>query len=233
MKAVILAAGRGTRMGKLTKNTPKPLLKINKKPKLAYTVEQLPSEITEVVFIIGYLGEQIKNYFGNEYAHKNIHYIEQTKLNGTGGAVMLAKSIVGDSKFLVLMGDDLYLKSDLEKMLKYNFAALAYKSKNSSNYAISKTDSDGFLTEVIEVPHNEKSGYANTGAYMLSSEFFDWKLIPKQEGSDEYGLPQTLVKNKGDNKIKVIPTEKWFPIGDPQALEKSQNIIHEFTETNK
>ena len=228
MKAVILAAGRGTRMGELSKSTPKPLLKINGKPKLAYTVEQLPDEITEVVFIVGYLGEQIKNYFGSEYSNKKISYVEQTKLDGTGGAVMLAKSIIGNSKFLVLMGDDLYLKSDLEKMLKYDFAALAYKVEDTANYAISKTDDDGFLIEVIETPHNEKSGDANTGAYMLSPEFFDWKLIPKQEGSDEYGLPQTLAKNKGDNKIKVISTEKWFPIGDPQALEKSQEIIHEF-----
>lgn len=228
MKVVILAAGRGTRMGNLSKNTPKPLLEINGKPKLAYTIEQLPSEITEVIFIIGYLGNKIKKYFGNQYLNKKISYVEQIELNGTGGAVMLAKSIVGDSKFLVLMGDDLYLKSDLEKMLKYNFAALAYKAKDASNYAISRTDTDGFLIEVIEAPHNEKNGYANTGAYMLSPEFFDWELIPKQEGNDEYGLPQTLAKNKGDNKIKVISTEKWFPIGDPKALRKSQDIIHEF-----
>ncbi len=227
MKAVILAAGRGTRMGKLSEKTPKPLLEINGKPKLAYTIEQLPDKITEVIFVIGYLGEQIRNYFGNEYANKKINYIEQTNLNGTGGAVMTTKSKI-DTKFLVLMGDDLYLKTDLEKMLNYDFAALAYKTDDVSNYAISKIDKDGFLIEVVETPHNEKEGNANTGAYMLSPSFFDWTLVPKQEGSNEYGLPQTLAKNKGTNKIKVITTDKWFPIGNPQALEESQKVIHDF-----
>ena len=228
MKVVILAAGRGTRMKELSKNTPKPLLNINNKPKLAYTVEQLPDSIDEVVFVVGYLGNQIRDYFGDSYNDKKITYVEQNELNGTGGAVMLAKDVVGNSKFLVLMGDDLYFKKDLEKMFEYDFSALAYKVDDAKNYAVVKMDSEGYLENVIETPHNEISGFANTGAYVLSPEFFGWKLVPKSPGSAEFGLPQTLAENKGDIKIKVIKTDKWFPIGTPEALEEAHGIIDKF-----
>ena len=234
MKAVILAAGRGTRMGKLSEKTPKPLLEINNKPKLAYTVEQLPDEITEVIFVVGYLGQKIKDYFGTEFANKKITYVEQIELNGTGGAVMLTKNAVGKEKFLVLMGDDLYSKNDLREMLNYDFAALSFSEvEDISKCAVLKTDQKGFLTEIIEAPHNLNSGNANTGAYVLSPEFFDWQLVPKQEGSNEYGLPQTLTKNKGDNKVKVVSTKNWFPIGTPEALDEAKKVIHHFEKINK
>jgi len=67
MQCVILVAGRGTRMGKLTDSCPKPMLPIKGKPKLVYTLENLPEEIDEVILVIGYLGEQIRNFFGDEY----------------------------------------------------------------------------------------------------------------------------------------------------------------------
>ena len=234
MKAVILAAGRGTRMGKLSKKTPKPLLEINNRPKLAYTIEQLPNEIDEVIFVVGYLGQKIRDYFGDEFANKKISYVEQIELNGTGGAVMLTRDTVGEEKFLVLMGDDLYSKKDLKRMLDYDFAALSFSEvEDISKCAVLKTDSNGFLTEIIEAPHDLDNGNANTGAYVLSPEFFDWELVPKKEGSKEYGLPQTLTKNKGARKIKVVSTKNWFPIGTPEELEKAKKIIHYFEKLNK
>ncbi|KKQ79283.1 MAG: hypothetical protein UT03_C0063G0001, partial [Candidatus Moranbacteria bacterium GW2011_GWD2_38_7] len=64
MQIVILAAGRGTRMKDLTDNVPKPMLQINGKPILAYKLEALPEEIDEVIFVVGYFGNQIQQYFG-------------------------------------------------------------------------------------------------------------------------------------------------------------------------
>ena len=80
MQAIILAAGRGTRMGELTKETPKPMLKIKNKPILEYKLNALPEEITEVIFVIGYLGDAIKNYFGDFYNGRKIRYVIQKKI---------------------------------------------------------------------------------------------------------------------------------------------------------
>lgn len=117
MQCVILAAGRGVRMGELTDRVPKPMLTIQGKPKLAHTIEQLPQEVSEVILVIGYLGDQIRSFFGEEYDGRKIRYVEQPEFNGTGGAVDLVKNMV-NGKFLVVMGDDLYLKRDLEKLLQ-------------------------------------------------------------------------------------------------------------------
>lgn len=76
MHCVILVAGFGTRMGKLTENCPKPMLQINGRSKLAYSIEMLPDEITDVVIVVSYLKEQIIDFFGNEFNNRKIYYIE-------------------------------------------------------------------------------------------------------------------------------------------------------------
>ena len=225
MQAVILAAGRGERMGKLTENCPKPMLLIKNKPKLAWTLENLPEEISEVILIIGYLGEQIKNFFGEEYASRKIKYVEQKKLNGSAGAVRLAQSLV-KGKFLVSMGDDLYLKSDLEKMLKEDWAILVKEVLGAEQFGLVSQDKNGYLTSVVERPHNKKEGLINTGAYVLQPEFFQAKLVSISE--TEYGLPQTLVSMYSKYKTKLIKATKWQSVGSPEDLKLAKARIGEF-----
>jgi bifunctional UDP-N-acetylglucosamine pyrophosphorylase/glucosamine-1-phosphate N-acetyltransferase len=226
MKVIILAAGLGTRMKDLTKDTPKPMLPIQGKPKLAYTLEILPEEITEVIFIVGYLQEQIREFFGEEYAGKKIKYIVQEKLNGTAGAVALAKDEIGSEKVLVMMGDDLYNRKDLEKILQYEQALLAYETDEAEQFGLVDTDKDGYLTAVVEKPHNKTKGLVNTAAYVLSPEYFNTPLVAISE--TEFGLPQTLVKMYPEHKTKVVRTTKWLPIGSPEDLEIAQEKVKDF-----
>ena len=114
MQAIILAAGKGTRMGMLTKNIPKPMLKVAGKTLLEHKFDILPESIDEIIMVIGYLGEVIRDTYGNEYKGKKITYVLQDKMHGTGGAVWLCRDLIAD-KFLVLNGDDMYAKEDLEK----------------------------------------------------------------------------------------------------------------------
>ncbi len=78
MQAVILAAGRGTRMGALTEHTPKPMLLVNGRPVLEYIFDSLPEEIDEVIIVVGYLGSVIQKHFGGFYKGKKILYVEQS-----------------------------------------------------------------------------------------------------------------------------------------------------------
>src|SRR3989338_8673122 len=102
MQAVILAAWLGTRMGQLTKDTPKPLLKIADKTLLEHNLTALPDEIDEVVLVVGYLDDQIRNFVGKKFLGKKITYVHQEKLRGTGHALSMCKGVVRD-RFLVLM----------------------------------------------------------------------------------------------------------------------------------
>src|SRR3989338_1354344 len=118
MQVIILAAGRGTRFGKLTEKTPKSLLKVNGKPILEYTLSSLPSQIKEIHIVIGHLGNQIIGHFGNNYAGRKINYITSAELNGTGGAVWQARPFLKKGWFLVLNGDDIYWKNELTALVK-------------------------------------------------------------------------------------------------------------------
>lgn len=212
-------------MGKLTENTPKPMLPINGKPKLEHSLRMLPNAVTEIILIVGYLGEQIREYFGAEFLEKKIQYVEQEKLDGSGGAIHLVKDMV-EEKFLVLMGDDLYHKNDLERMLEHELAVLACELEDSSQFGVLETDKDGKLVKIIERPHAPEYTLVNTGAYMLNREFFEYPLVAISD--TEYGLPQTLVEMRDKHDIIVEQTKLWFPIGNSEALAEAQTRINEF-----
>ncbi|MGB5019027.1 MAG: sugar phosphate nucleotidyltransferase [Candidatus Moraniibacteriota bacterium] len=225
MQCVILAAGRGVRMGALTEQTPKPMLPIRGIPKLEYTLRALPVEVTEVVFIIGYLGEKIREHFGKSFDGRRITYVEQEKLNGSGGAMHLVKDVVR-GKFLVIMGDDLYRREDLEKLMQHDLAVLACEVEDSNPFGVLETDVDGKLLSIIERPHDGTVKLVNTGAYMLHENFFQYPLVSISE--TEYGLPQTLVSMRDQYTIAVEQTKTWFPIGTPEALAEAERVIEKF-----
>src|SRR3989344_7054333 len=113
MQAVILAAGRGVRMGEVSKVTPKPMLSVLGKNLIQHKIDILPKEIDEIVIVTRHLEEQIHGFFKDNYDGRKITYVTQEELNGTGGAVWQAKEKLGD-RFLVMMGDDIYIKKDIE-----------------------------------------------------------------------------------------------------------------------
>ncbi len=227
MQAVILAAGRGKRMLHLTDNIPKPMVKIDGKPILEHKLDILPKEVDEIIFIVGYYGECIMNYFGCCFKGKKIKYIFQKELNGTGGALHLAKGML-KNKFFVMNGDDFYHKQDLKKMLKHNFSILGFKVDNPSRFGVIKTDKKGNMIEVIEFPKDNKYKLVNTGAFVLNKKFFEYDLIPKKAGDRELGLPQTLAQMSKDHKIKVVKARAWYPIGNPEDLEKAEQELPKF-----
>src|SRR3990167_11171308 len=106
MQAVILAAGRGTRMVELTGEIPKPMLPVGGRPLLEYKLDAMPDEIDEVILVVGYQGSVIRKHFGERYGNKRIQYVEQKELNGTAGALWSAPPPF-PHRFLLLIGDDI------------------------------------------------------------------------------------------------------------------------------
>lgn len=226
MQAVILAAGKGTRMRPLTYDIPKPMLPVKGKPILEYTLAVLPNEIDEIIFIVNYLGEHIQDHFGMEYKGKKIHYVLQEELNGTAGAVHSCKHLIKD-EFLVINGDDLYRQVDIEKMLENGLSILAYEIENPQRFGVLKVDASGNLVDIIE----NKTGMLgkhliNTGTYKLNKKFFDYPMVLISE--TEFGLPQTMMQMVKDFPIKIVVTDSWFPIGFPEDLAAAEKIIDKF-----
>ena len=213
-------------MKKLTDKTPKPMLKVNGQSLLEHKIKMLPRKIDEIIFIVGYCAENITRHFGKEFDGRKITYVFQKKLNGTGGAIHLVKSIVGD-KFLVMYGDDLYSKKDIQKMLKHNLAILAREVDDPSQFGIIKKDKKGHIIDIVEKPKRSKDNLAATGVFVLNKKFFDYDLV-KGTG-DEYWLPQTLVKMADKHKIKLEKATFWHAISSPEDLIEAEKIIHKFS----
>src|SRR3989344_6109367 len=120
MDAVILAGGKGKRLGNLTNTLPKPLIKIGKKPLLEHQINLLKDYGFNKIWILsGYLGEKIKDYVGNGNKwNLSINHIVETKPLGTGGALkQLEKRIKKD--FLVFSGD-VILEMNLKRLIKFH-----------------------------------------------------------------------------------------------------------------
>jgi UDP-N-acetylglucosamine diphosphorylase / glucose-1-phosphate thymidylyltransferase / UDP-N-acetylgalactosamine diphosphorylase / glucosamine-1-phosphate N-acetyltransferase / galactosamine-1-phosphate N-acetyltransferase len=225
MQIVILAAGNGKRMGDITQKVPKPMIKLKGKPILEHKINALPKEINEVILVIGHLGNQIVDHFKDNFGGKKITYFFQEKLDGTGGALHLAKDTLKE-KFLVMMGDDLYHRSDIEKMLKHELAVLAHELNDTSRFGVLDIDKQGHVVDIIEKPENSENNLVNTGLYAMNKNFFEYNLIALQNG--EFGLPQTLVKMSDKHDIKFEKATLWHPIGFPEDLEKAEKILDKF-----
>lgn len=231
MQAVILAAGRGTRMGDLTKDCPKPMLKALGKNFLEYKIDALPEDIDEVIFVIGYLGDVIKNYFGDSFTNSSgrnfkITYINQEVLDGSMGSLAVCKEILKD-KFLVLMGDDIYDAESLREMIKYDNAILGIKNDNQTGGKI-LADNDGNLSGLKEGMMNSGTGteYVNCGAYTLDKTIFETDPVLVKVG--EYGLPHTIVSRVLSNpnyKVKVVETKNWINITSPESIKEAEEIL--------
>src|SRR3989344_5673683 len=208
MQAVILAAGLGTRMGELTKNTPKPLLKIADKTLLEHNLTAMPDEIDEGILVVGYLKEQIKSFVGPQFLGKKITYVAQKELRGTAHALSACKDVLRD-RFLVIMGDDLYYGKDLAELIRYPLSILVWEMKNDDlkdgRQAIVKINGNGEVLDIVERQPAPKGTLVNCGAYVLNTNFFDQPLVPAGNRTMEFGLPQTFMQMVKDGaKMNIV-----------------------------
>lgn len=228
MQAVILAAGKGTRMRELCHNCPKPMIQLSGKPLLEWRIESLPESIDEVILIVGYLQEQIKEYFGDEWQGRKITYITQDTLNGTGGAIMLLKPYL-TGNVLVTNGDDLYHPDDLKKLIdeaSEGGAVIGMTVNDAEKYGLLEVHSDGSLLAITERPHDKRVGIVNTGTYIITPRFFDFPLVPITE--TEYGLPQTLALVARKYPVVVTEATAWQPVGCPEDIPFGEEFIEKY-----
>lgn len=226
MQTVILASGRGKRMGHLTLDTPKPLLRVGGKNLLQHKIDILPEDINEIILVIGHLGDQIKSFFGTNYGGKKISYVYQPTLSGTGDALWQAQNILTD-RFMVMMGDDLYSAEDINSCLKHPWSILVKEVPFLQRGGRIILDQDNHLIDIIECQeHNLPNGLVNAGLYVLNKEIFNYPLV-KIPNVEEYGLPQTLIQATKDVDIKIVKSKEWIEMTSPEDIDKTELLFQE------
>ena len=219
MQVVILAAGRGTRMGTLTDSVPKPMLKFGAKNLIEHKLEALPPEVDEVILVVGYLADVIKNYFGERFGGRTIKYIYQDKLMGTAHSLWQAKDLLR-GRFLVLAGDDIYDGQDIVRALEAPDWSMMF-ARVPSLYCGGKAviDDQGHLIDIVEgTNHGGKPGLVYTSLCVLTTDIFEAMPV-KLADKEEYGLPQTILLFKERRPIKAILATTWRQITAPEDLQ--------------
>jgi len=222
MKAIILAAGRGLRLRPLTETTPKALIEINGRPLIELTLEALPDVVDEIIIVVHHLKDQIIDHLGDSFQNKPIRYVVQPKLNGTGSALHLLKDEL-DDQFLVVNGDDLYNQDDLTRLLDVESGMLVFETNGPAPSTIEADDIGCFLG-IRQNPDEDEPVLRNTGAYVLTPDFFDYPLEKiKVHGKVEYSLPHTFNHMVDECGLKVVKADFWMPVGTPEELEAANN----------
>lgn len=204
MKAMILAAGVGSRLDPLTRQTPKPMVPIVNKPVITHIIDDLKKHgITQIMVNLHYLGDVIADYLGDGSRFGiPITCVQEDQLWGDAGSVKRAEEFFKDGTFLIVGGDDI---SDMDLSALFQFHAdrratgtIALTDVDDpSQFGIVLTDDDGRINRFLEKPKGEVfSKTANTGVYVLEPEVFD--LIPPNTfygfGNDVF--PQLLASGK-------------------------------------
>lgn len=229
MQVVILASGRGTRMGALTDTVPKPMLTVHGKSLLAHKLDILPPEIDEVIFVIGYLGEVIRNAFGEEYAGRRIRYVEQEVLNGTMGAVALTKPLI-TGRFMVMMGDDLYGAEEVARACHTSdWAVIVERTESMASGGKVTVDENDIVVRVEEGNHHGTAGLMNTNLFVLDERIFEYPMVAIRtaNGNEEYGLPQTVVKvaQEAHIPLRAVYATSWIQVTAPEDLARAEGLL--------
>lgn len=224
-QAVIMAAGLGTRLRPLTDSMPKPMVRVAGRPILEWSVEALPESVEEVVLIVGYLQERVREHFGDSWGGRKIRYVEQRELKGTGHVVHVAAPLL-DERFMIVNGDDLYVRSDLERLARTELGVLGLRVEDNGRFGLLSVGADGRLSAATDDLPQGSGGVINIGAYMLDRGFLDYDLVPIKDGK-EFGLPQTLAVLAGDRRVEVVEGTAWLPIGYPEDIDRAADWIVE------
>ncbi len=233
MLAIILAAGRGSRMGHLTKDLPKPMLRVLGKTLIEWKLEALPEEVSEVILIVGYLKEVIKSYFGNNWRGKHISYVEQREdqLLGTGYALHMCmhRGITAHEKTLVLMGDDIYDPVDLDALVEVVPSILVAPAPawdQSGRWQVF-LDEDDYVTDITEDPPADRSSpFINAGAYCIDYRYFDPGLRPI--GRKEFTIPHTLLANitpPYSRRVHAVRAHRWIQVTHPESIIAAEMLL--------
>jgi bifunctional UDP-N-acetylglucosamine pyrophosphorylase/glucosamine-1-phosphate N-acetyltransferase len=223
MKAVILAAGRGKRMMPLTTDTPKPLLKVRGKALIDYTLDLLPEDVSEIIIVVHYLGDQIAKHMKVHHPHLPVRILWQEECNGTAKALELAKPYLKRERFVLLFSDDLHSKDAVLEAAKHDLAIVAKAADLPERFGVLQLDNTGFLREIVEKPEKPATNLVNVGIHVLDDRIFKYRA--PQHPNGEYYVTDMINQLAKEAPVAVVKTDFWLPIGYPEDIKKAEDIL--------
>lgn len=227
-KAVLLAAGRGTRLGALTEATPKPLLAVGGRPIIVRILDGLVrAGISDVLIVTGYLGEEIEYELGNgAESGLRVQYARQEHLEGTARALALARDFIGSDAFFAGWGDIVVRPENYRRIVRAANLADAVVAVNEvddpTDGAAVYVREDGTVERIVEKPARGTSStrWNQAGLFVFGPQI--WSAIDALQPSPrgEYELTEAVAALVASGlRVAATPIEgPWFDIGTPESL---------------
>lgn len=239
-KGVLLAAGRGTRLGAITAQTPKPLLEIASKPLIAHIVEGLTAcDIRDIAIVTGYLAEQIEGWcaaFNGAHRDTTLKPIRQPQLNGTAGALLAARDFVQCEEAFIFGWADILMDREFYSRFLGAARALDYDLLLSVNWmhdpwrgAAVYTANDMRVERIVEKPPQGTSTthWNNAGLFAATPRLLDYAARLKPSARGEFELPQAFPAMLADGAlVRAVELRGfWSDVGTPEDLARARKLF--------
>jgi glucose-1-phosphate thymidylyltransferase len=230
MKVVIPLAGFGTRLRPHTYTKPKPLVNVAGKPVLGHILDKLLGlEMEEIIFIVGYLGQQIQDYVDTHYDFR-ARYVEQKEMLGQAHAISLARDYVSGEGLIIFV--DTIFETDLSRLAEVDADGVIYvkEVEDPRRFGVVVVE-DGRITRLIEKPRSMEHKLAIIGLYDIKDMAWLMRAIEhlmeqKITTSGEYYLADALqlMINEGARFI-AEPVEVWKDCGKPDTVLETNRYL--------
>jgi len=231
MRAIIPVAGIGTRLKPHTYSTPKVLLNVGGKPIIAHILDKLLEEgISKATFVIGHLGDMIKEYVQKTYPSMKSSFIEQKSMEGLGHAIYTAIPTFDDEEIFIILGDTIF-DVDLKNVFKNKISSLGVKEVEDPKRFGVAVLKNGYVEKLVEKPQTPVSNLALVGLYYVShkkalinslNELVEKDIRTKGELQLTDAL-QIMIE-KGE-KVTTFPVEGWYDCGKPETLLSTNQFL--------
>ncbi|MGE5499494.1 MAG: sugar phosphate nucleotidyltransferase [Syntrophothermus sp.] len=231
MRAIIPVAGIGSRLKPHTYSVPKVLLNVGGKPIIGHIVEKLLSEdIRKATFVIGHLGEMIRDYITYAYPELHADFVEQKEMHGLGHAIYTAIPTFDEKEIFIILGDTIF-DVNLKEVFKNKQTALGVKTvEDPSRFGVAVLN-NGKIERLIEKPKEPISKLALTGLYYIAdsaslisslNELVEKDIRTKGELQLTDALQ--IMIDRGE-EITTFPVEGWYDCGKPETLLSTNEYI--------
>lgn len=233
IKAIIPVAGVGSRLRPHTHTTPKALIHVAGRPILAHILDDLERlGVTDVVLVIGHMGEHIREYVDAHYAHLTRTYIDQPERLGLGHAVLLTRDIVIGHPVFIVLGDTIF-RADFSAVVKGGESAIGVREvEDPRRFGIVEIK-DGVASRLVEKPDHPTSNLAIVGVYYLHDSKLLFEALDELVAKDlrtkgEYQLTDALqIMIERGHRIRPFLVDGWYDCGKTETLLETNRELLE------